>query len=271
MRKPSDKDYRLPNLLIVGAQKCGTTHAHKILSQSPDIKGSAIKELNFFNKKHCIGKVNQIEYQRNFQVGSEKYYLESTPHYFRLPHSKHATFDEIADDVAQNINHILPPHDRKLLVILRNPIERAVSATTHHMMAGRIPKKGEIEAVIDKFGIINRGFYARILQHWRLIFDNNIAVFFFDDLQSNPMSFYQNICNYIEIDSSFLMDCNLKKRENSKKQRAKSKKFNDIPIVSREVLDQLRDIYRDDIEQLFIDEGVNFPDWLNLDGISPAS
>jgi len=261
------KPYRLPNLLIVGVQKCGTSHAHKVLSQSPDVQGSEIKELNFFNKKNCANRVAQDEYRQNFKTGPQKYYLESTPHYFRLPLCSRPISDEIADDVAENIRRILPPQDRKLLVILRNPIERAISATIHHMMAGRIPKSGKIDAVVDRFGIINRGYYARILQHWRTVFDEDIGVFFYDNLHSDPTAFYQNICEYIKIDASFLDVCNLTDRENSKEKRAKSNDYNNIPTVTRGVAEQLRDIYHEDIGRLFRDEGVNFPGWLSLDKI----
>ena len=47
----SDEDARfgvLPNLIIIGAMKCGTTALHRYLGLHPDVAMSEPKELNFF-------------------------------------------------------------------------------------------------------------------------------------------------------------------------------------------------------------------------------
>ena len=51
----------LPNFLIVGAQKCGTTTLHSVLDLHPKIAMSRVKELNFFS------------FQKNYQKGLSYY------------------------------------------------------------------------------------------------------------------------------------------------------------------------------------------------------
>lgn len=255
--------FRLPNLLIVGAQKCGTTYAHRVLSTSPDILGSTVKELNFFNNTNCTDEAYQEKYRSNFKSGHQRYYMESTPHYFRLPHRPDEEVDGITTDIAKSIDQILPHDDRKLIVILRNPIERAISATNHHIAMGRLPAVDLIDHVSSKYGIVNRGFYFRILEHWRPFFGDDIHVFFYDDLLISPFIFFKKICGFLEIDRTFLDSASLTKKVNASKDIARSKEKKEATEISIHVINELIQIYREDIELLFRTEGVNFPEWLN--------
>lgn len=257
--------FRLPNLLIVGVQKCGTTYAHQVLSSSPDILGSTVKELNFFNKTTCTDKAYQEKYRGNFKSGQQRYYMESTPHYFRLPHKPDEEVGGVTPDVAKSIDQILPHDDRKLIVILRNPIERAISSTRHHIAMGRLPPVNVIDEISSKYGIVNRGFYCRILEHWRPLFGDNIHVFFYDELLLSPSTFFKKICGYLDIDTRFLDSASLTKRVNTSTDMAVSKKRNEAGEVSIRVINELIDVYSEDIERLFRSEGVNFPEWLDAE------
>src|SRR5690554_2031360 len=67
-----------PNLLIVGAQKCGTTWLHQALDKSDYFQGSRPKELNFWNRRKGA---NFDEYRSHFRRGKSVtcYWYESTP------------------------------------------------------------------------------------------------------------------------------------------------------------------------------------------------
>ncbi len=258
----------MPNLLIVGVQKCGTTYAHQVLSTSPDILGSTVKELDFFNQANCTDEASLEKYRGNFKSGHQRYYMESTPHYFRLPHRPDEEVGGVAPDVAKSIDQILPHDDRKLIVILRNPIERAISATKHHIAMGRLPSVDVIDSISSKHGIINRGFYFRILEHWRPFFGDDIRVFFYDDLLISPIIFFKKICGFLEIDPSFLDSAALSKTVNSSRDIARSKERKEATEISIRAINELVSVYSEDIELLFRTEGVNFPEWLDAEIIA---
>ena len=119
----------LPNFLIVGAAKCGTSSLHNYLNQHPDIfmptynqDGMKVKEPRFLIKdlvQHRLhnGVWNFEEYQSLFtDVKDEKSIGESTVLY--LYYYKHAI---------KKIKHYLGK-DVRIIIMLRNPIERAYSA-----------------------------------------------------------------------------------------------------------------------------------------------
>ena len=110
----------LPTFLILGAQKCGTTALHALLSQHHEICMSAPKETNFFNLHFDKG----VSYYRRTFFSSWKGQNaagEATPTYLFLPY------------IPRRVRKTLP--EVKMLVILRDPVQRAFSHwwmnTTH--------------------------------------------------------------------------------------------------------------------------------------------
>lgn len=112
----------LPNFIIIGAAKSGTTSLFNYMIQHPDIIGSYVKEVHFFDsdnyKKGNLyyksyfplkiqAHLHQLVYGRNLIVG------ESSPFYLLHPH------------VPIRVSKLIP--NIKLIVLLRNPIERAYS------------------------------------------------------------------------------------------------------------------------------------------------
>lgn len=116
----------LPNLLIVGAAKSGTTSLHNYLKQHPDIFMSNHKEPHFLiNNEIGVNRIpkginNLQDYSNLFSNGaSQKYRGESSAMYLQFP--------EIA---IKNIDRYLD-EDVKIIIMLRNPIERAFSGYQH--------------------------------------------------------------------------------------------------------------------------------------------
>ena len=116
----------LPNLLIVGAAKSGTTSLHNYLKQHPDIYMSNHKEPHFLiNNEIGVNRIpkginNLQDYSNLFSNGaSHKYRGESSAMYLQFP--------EIA---IKNIDRYLD-EDVKIIIMLRNPIERAFSGYQH--------------------------------------------------------------------------------------------------------------------------------------------
>jgi hypothetical protein len=106
----------LPNLIVIGGAKCGTSSLHYYLSLHPEIFMSRRKELNFFIEEMNWSK--GIEwYQAQFENGAKHAIRgESSPQYTRYP---------IFRGVPERMHRVIP-HSR-LIYILRDPMERLIS------------------------------------------------------------------------------------------------------------------------------------------------
>ena len=121
----------LPGFLIVGAQRCGTTTMYRTLSQHPAVLKAVLhKGVHYFDEDYSRG---MGWYQGHFPLraharwagrsaGCAPVTFESSPYYM---------FHPLA---AQRISHDLP--GVKLLVLVRDPVERAYSAHAHEIGRG---------------------------------------------------------------------------------------------------------------------------------------
>ena len=114
----------LPNLIVIGGLKCGTTSLHHYLNLHPEIAMSRPKELNFF--------VAEL----NWELGPEWYAShfdrtaavrgESSPHYTNLPR-----FQRVAERMAGILGE-----DARLVYMVRDPIDRMLSHYFHNVGGG---------------------------------------------------------------------------------------------------------------------------------------
>ena len=108
----------LPNLIVIGAAKCGTTSLHAYLDEHPEIAMSREKELHFFVDRKNWGR--GIEwYEAQFDA-SAPVRGESSPGYSAYP---------LYEGVAERMARVVP--DAKLVYLVRDPVERVVSHYTH--------------------------------------------------------------------------------------------------------------------------------------------
>jgi hypothetical protein len=122
-RRRRKRHAQLPNFIIVGGLKCGTTSIHHYLGLHPEIQMSKPKELNFF--------VEEL----NWDLGLDWYASrfddrfkvrgESSPHYTNLPR-----FEGVAERIKQSCP------DARLLYMVRDPIKRILSHWVHATGAG---------------------------------------------------------------------------------------------------------------------------------------
>lgn len=120
----------LPDFLVIGAQKGGTTSLYNYLIEHPGIVPAFTKEVHFFDKDYSKGLA---WYRANFPTYLEKYYLErfhrqkcitgeATPYYLFHPRAPH------------RVAKTLPM--AKFIVLLRNPVDRAYSQYAHQVRQG---------------------------------------------------------------------------------------------------------------------------------------
>lgn len=179
-----------PNFLVIGAAKAGTTWLYSCLYEHPEIYLPDIKELHFFSYESVYQKGFDW-YESNFSdVTVEKAVGEISPSYLPLK------------STAERIYNYNP--DMRLIVILRNPIDRAYS---HYCMAMRTNK---VEKNIDKGLSLNSPYvqwglyHEQITRFMELFPKSQIKVLLFDDIKLKPKSLLKDVYSYLNVDTSFL-------------------------------------------------------------------
>jgi tetratricopeptide (TPR) repeat protein len=124
-----------PDFIIAGATKCGTTSLYKYLDKHPQIIVSRKKEIDFFNRHFARGLdwyLSQFPFldDRSFITG------EASPNYLDAP---------IA---ARNMYQTFP--NIKLIILLRNPIEKAVSSYYHKLHKGLAQDNYSLQEAVSK-------------------------------------------------------------------------------------------------------------------------
>jgi hypothetical protein len=188
---------RLPSFLIIGAMRSGTTSLHRYLLEHPAVFLPRAKEMHFFDDRYNLG----LEwYASQFSIaGPESRIGEATPNYMH---------DPVALD---RISKIMP--EARLVVILRNPVDRAYSHYWHNRARGREPLSFE-EAIAAEperlarsrqdrrtYSYVDRGRYYEQLMMIRDRLPNaHVFVCLFDDLVRDPRSLFAGLCEFLGVD-----------------------------------------------------------------------
>ncbi len=191
---------RLPTFVIVGAMKSGTTSLARWLKPHPQVFLSEIKELHFFDEHYDKG----IDwYRRHFaSAGSSLAVGEATPAY-------------MYDEQAPARMHALLPEVR-IVVILRNPVDRAYSHYWHNRQRGNEPlgfreavereperRQRDDQPYPHAHAYLDRGRYLRQLQRLTTHYPREqLLVETFDDLRADPQSVYRRVCGFIGVDDT---------------------------------------------------------------------
>ena len=134
----------LPDFLIVGAQKCGTSSLYRNLINHPSIAPAFVKEVHFFNNHFQKG---MDWYRTYFPSVPYKYYItqiqkrdfvtgEATPGYIFHPHAPRR--------ISESLPHV------KLIVLFRNPVDRAYSHYYHEVRKKREPLSFEVAIKMEE-------------------------------------------------------------------------------------------------------------------------
>jgi hypothetical protein len=202
----------LPNVIIGGVQKAGTTSLFRYLAAHPSVCASSIKEIDFFLKyKDKIEDTAIQKYESFFTRCLPKHTirLEASPQYLMY-----------SDMVARKILEVLP--DIKIIFILREPVSALFSYIKFKPGISleqwsvksfvTLAKNGDqfcnnaIEE-IDKQRVLDRlqaGCYVNNIKNYLSHFSRDqIGVFFYDQLLKNSNELMHEICNFIDIDKNF--------------------------------------------------------------------
>ena len=209
---------KLPNFLIIGAAKSGTSSLHNYLNQHPQVfmpsynkEGMKVKEPRFLIKDLVQHRLHNgiwtfEEYQSLFDdVKDEKAIGESTVLY--LYYYKHAI---------NNIKHYLG-EDVKIIIMLRNPADRAYSAF-HHVSRGFKEKNSFEKSLEIEKGRMEReenltpmvmykemGMYYEMVKAYMESF-KNIHIILYEDFRDNIESEMNKIYNFLGISNDIEID-----------------------------------------------------------------
>lgn len=189
----------LPTFLGIGPYKSGTTWLYKCLQEHPEAFLPDLKEINFFNIKD----------------GRDRIAEKGFDWYFGL--YKDAEFFPARGDVSPGIltepraPGLIREHlpDCKLITILRNPVDRAIS-DYHYLHA-----KGSITCSLEELlrhperflveneRIIQSGFYYRHLSRFLEVFpSSDLLIIPFEDLKRRPDALFGDVCEFLCIDTT---------------------------------------------------------------------
>ena len=191
MRQPRG----LPDVVILGAMKSGTTSLHNYLVQHPGVVEPLRKEVHFFDVNFERG---ESWYRAHFgREGQPGLNLDSSPYYLFHP------------AVPQRLHALLP--EAKLIVLLRDPVRRAYSHYWHERDKGRetLSFEDAIAAEAERLGnseqrladgtlersrehqhfsYLARGRYAEQLDRWFAVFPREqFLILRFEDLARDPL------------------------------------------------------------------------------------
>jgi hypothetical protein len=167
-----NKQGPLPDFLIIGVQKSGTSWLARMLRQHPSVFMPG-EEVHYFDKVHNYQK-GEPWYRAHFVEAEEQQIVgEKTPDYIWA----HGEGVEGHDpNVHKNIHELLP--EVQLLVLLRNPVDRAVSAAKHIIRSGRVSPRHSLDELLvgDEYdrirghGVLEYGYYHQHLSAYLDLF-----------------------------------------------------------------------------------------------------
>ncbi|MDH4117005.1 MAG: sulfotransferase [Acidimicrobiia bacterium] len=201
----------LPNVLVIGAQRAGTSSLYRYLGSHPQVVASIRKEVEYFSTRMSMG---ERWYRAHFPLVSRpEVTFEATPDYMLHPLAAKRAATRIPD--------------LRAVALLRDPVTRALSQYGHQRRLGKEPlefldalkaEPDRIRGDLARFdddpdhpgvavrihGYVERGRYAQQLQRW---FDTlgreRVHVIRTEDLWADPHATYGALLDFLGLDEVF--------------------------------------------------------------------
>jgi hypothetical protein len=224
---PVRRRVRFPDVLCIGAQKAGTTWLHHHLQRLPGIWASPVKEFHHFDSlgqiaafetwkqttaldlfAHASTELHDFALRLGFPLNgagwgayldlfqaapTDQVAMDFTPAY--------ATLDE---ETVQEMSRVMP--DVRVLFILRDPVERALSGAFHAArLRGLLAPTPEILSALTREPENHgRTGYTATIERWlRYLSPARFRVLFHDQLQRDPAGFLAEACSFIGVVADF--------------------------------------------------------------------
>jgi len=209
----NSKSSTLPNFLVVGAAKSGTTSLFHYLNQHQEIFIPKKKECRFFSNMPK-GSQGPGDKRLDPTIVTD---LDEYCALFESAGNKRAIGDVSPDYLyycrksIPNVKRTLS--DPKIIILLRNPVERAYSQYLHFVRDGR-EKLSFAEALEQEKKRKQNNWewawrYSEVGMYYEQVkafMDNfkNVRIYLFDDLKNDTLTLVQDVYRYLEIDATFI-------------------------------------------------------------------
>jgi hypothetical protein len=234
----------LPNFFIVGAPKAGTTSLYQYLNQHPDVYMSPIKEPNYFASEIRPDNVSEeFEEQVRRDMVALKAYLQGPMSESRFGgmvlewEDYLKLFESVKQEIAIGeasvlylwsktapVNIVSRIPEAKIVMILRDPAERAFSQYLHNVANGVTCESFRQHIYTssrwngEKFNVacpsLELGlYYEQVKRYLKLFPRENIYIAFFEDYQQQPARMLEELFRFLNIDSRFTPDMSEKQLE----------------------------------------------------------
>lgn len=180
------------NVVHIGPQKSGSTWLYEAIREHPEVSNAQSHSVHYFDLHYQRG----VDwYSSHFKAQECPVTLDSTPSYLRSPFAP------------QRIHDYNP--DAKIILVARNPLERAFSHYWHEKKKGQL--NFGFEEVIANYDLfaswIETGLYAYHLNRYLAVFPaSQVHVLLYDDLKESPEKFFIELCDICAIDRNFVPD-----------------------------------------------------------------
>lgn len=216
-----------PNFFIVGAAKSATTSIYHYLSQHSDVFFPTIKEPKYFSSKY----INFPQTGPGDYEFTDKPTIKELKDYLAL-YKKGVGYKIIGDASVDNLYYYQTAEDIKkfspdarILIILRNPVDRAFSHYTHFIRDKRetetFKRALELEELRIKSGYEfswhyrKAGLYYEQVKNYLNVFENNVKVVLFEDINNRPNEILEEICIFLDINYSEINNIRFTKHNTS--------------------------------------------------------
>lgn len=253
---------KMPNFLIVGAPKSGTTSLYQYLKQHPKIYLPTKKEPHFFSfegRTEGFNGPGQAKFMEKRVTKMEDYC---------------ALFDKVTDEIAigeastsylyvteavARIEQYIPKV--KLIAILRDPVDRAFSHYLHHRRNGGEVLLDFAQAIQEEENRIRKNWspfwqYKRIgfyYSHLKRYFDkfpaNQIRVYLYEELRANPTKMVQDIFSFLEVDDTWISETSKKYNLSSLKTVPRNKTIHEFLTQENPIKSAIKQVFPRQLRQ----------------------
>jgi hypothetical protein len=207
------REVNLPDFLIVGAPRCGTTSLYLHLKQRPEIFLPSVKEPHFFafDGEEVHYENNPIvwrfeEYEELYRPAREGQVLGDTSPGYLFYHNR------VIEAIQKYVPHW---QSLKIVIILRDPVERAFSHYSILRREGRETRTFE-EAVRKlkgpgpgkwalEYDYIRVGMYFDQVRHFLDVFPE-VRIYLFDDLERDTKGLFRNLLGFLGLEDVSVSD-----------------------------------------------------------------
>jgi len=196
----------LPDFIIGGAMKCGTTTLHQILDKHPKVfipKG----ELHFFDIDNILQHSDFNYFEENKWISQSMnknpkilwdWYQDKFSFSNNTVKGEDSTTYLASRVAAERI--AIQKKEIKLIFLLRQPSLRTYSNYNHLLRTGRATYSFEDTIRFSPFTVLNRSLYKEQLEvYFRLIPKERIKIILFEDLVENPKKIVKEVSDFINI------------------------------------------------------------------------